>query len=254
MDHHCPWTMNCIGHENMPHFMRFLTWVLVAVSYTFSFLVRKLSSYYRNRNLPAYLVGKKELAIVIVCTLLCAFILFTIGILFLRTLFNLISNETTIESWERERIHSQFYTEKFWAKVRANYHRVHGKPLPELTSWKTNYRELRRDSQIPPNFSYDDLVFPYDSGSTFRNLCMALGPVHLWLWPWGKPRENGIDFEKVSEDEDQLNLPWPPDGSNYDNDPLDETTVSSWINDFGETLDDFGVDLATEPYEAPKDI
>ncbi|KAH3661385.1 hypothetical protein OGAPHI_006792 [Ogataea philodendri] len=253
MDHHCPWTMNCVGHENMPHFIRFLVWVLVATSYTFWNLSSKLAQYYTNRHLPAYLFNTKDVFLVIATALLSFFVLFTIGILFIRTFFSLTTNETTIENWERERIQTQFYTEKFWIKIRNNYRIIHGKSLPTLTSWKSNYRELKPDSNIPPNFSYDDLIFPYDTNSAFQNLCSALGPVYLWLWPWGRPREDGIHFTNVNEDEDQLNLPWPPDGSNFES-QSQEQTVSSWSNQLGETLDDFGVDVSTEPYESSKYI
>ncbi|MHB9592091.1 hypothetical protein, partial [Enterobacter mori] len=59
--------------------------------------------------------------------------------------------------------------------------------------------------------------------------------------------------------EDQLKLPFPPDGSNSDpknrgteNDDENELVFKNWSNYMGETLDDFGVDLETEDYELNK--
>ncbi|GMG24091.1 unnamed protein product [[Candida] boidinii] len=159
-------------------------------------------------------------------------------------------------------------------------------------------------SIVPETFTYDDLVFPYDL-SVYDNLVETLGPVYTWLLPWGGPRSDGLKFKRSDDAEDQLDLPWPPDGEDsyepgdyeltktYD-DPQEEEShsgavstnvteevndndnyidsdndsVSSkvsdlfkggkyfdnrlnlerteWMNDFGENLEDFGVDIDTE--------
>lgn len=265
MDHHCPWTNNCIGYFNLPHFMRFLFWVIVDVSIGFYLTIGQLFKLYQMRNLPSYLISKYLAGINIINFLLLAFVLLTISILFIRCMSAITSNQTMIESWECDRIQDNFLTENFWIKIRKNYAMFYPESpnLPELKSWKINYRILKQSTQIPLNFSYDDLVFPYDLGSSYENLVDALGPVYTWLYPFGKPSENGLEFIKDKLDEDQIRLPFPPDGSNIDNpeisnsptstiDDDNELVMKNWANYMGETLDDFGVDLDTEDYEITK--
>ena len=38
MDHHCPWTANCVSHRTFPHFFRFLFYSIVAMFYLEKFL------------------------------------------------------------------------------------------------------------------------------------------------------------------------------------------------------------------------
>lgn len=38
MDHHCPWTANCVSHRTFPHFFRFLFYSTVAIFYLEHFL------------------------------------------------------------------------------------------------------------------------------------------------------------------------------------------------------------------------
>lgn len=264
MDHHCPWTNNCIGYYNLPHFIRFLFWILVTLSYGFIYYVFKIWSIYNIRNLPYYLISKFILTSYIINTLLISFLLLTISILFFRCISSICSNQTMIESWEWDRIQDVFYTENFWIKIRHNYKLIYPDlpdPIPNLQSWKINYRILKKDTQIPLNFSFDDLVFPYDLGSSYENLVDSLGPIYTWLYPFGKPSGNGVSFIKDKLDEDQLKLPFPMDGCNVDpqgasayisNDDDKELVLKTWANYMGETLDDFGVDLDTEDYELDK--
>ncbi|VEU20555.1 DEKNAAC101517 [Brettanomyces naardenensis] len=267
MDHHCPWTMNCVGYGNLPHFTRFLVWVLVGCGFGLKYYARALIGYYRIRNLPSYLINKYVLTILVVNSLLLLFVEFTILLLFLRTMDGLMSNVTTIEDWEKDRMHRVFLRDAFWTKVRDNYSLIHpGKPFPELTSWKINYRELPHNSSVPANFSFEDLVFPYDLGSGYENMVQALGPVYQWLWPWGGPEGDGLSFPKNWwNEEDELKIPFPIDGGDYGAsksgsevkvvvDDDGETTLGNFPNELGETLDDFGVDLTTENYEMKKRV
>ncbi|ODV95613.1 hypothetical protein PACTADRAFT_50310 [Pachysolen tannophilus NRRL Y-2460] len=131
----------------------------------------------------------------------------------------------------------------------------------------------------PQNFTIDDIIFPYDI-SFYQNLTNSLGPWYLWLYPWSKaphtPTNNGLIFEiegNFAED-DQLGLPWPPDGGNQNVcatgtdeniaftrsitdknslkkkikfvDPRLSLKRTEWYNEFGEGLGDFGVDVDAE--------
>jgi palmitoyltransferase len=262
MDHHCPWTNNCIGYNNFPHFVRFVAWILITVTAGAAFYVKKLWDLYEKRNLPAYLFSMKTLVLYVTNLLLTAFILLTVGILFIRTISSAMSNETMIESWECERIQDNFFTEKFWKKIRSNYAKIYPNkpdPVPDLKSWKVNYRVLKKDTNIPLSFTYEDLVFPYDLGSSYENLVDAMGPIYLWFFPFGRPSGHGLSFVKDKLDEDQLKLPFPPDGSNSDpndqgllKDDDNELVIKNWANYMGETLNDFGVDMDTEDYEMNK--
>lgn len=258
MDHHCPWTNNCIGYNNTPHFFRFVFWVVTVAGYGFCYTIGRIVRLYKSRDLPAYLFNPKVFCLIVVDFLLTGFVLLTVGILLMRTFSLLMENKTTIEDWEMDRIQDKFFDNNFWIKVRENYKMFNnGAELPELTSWKQNYRVLKRGTQVPNNFSIDDFTFPYDLGSWYANFVDAMGPIYMWAWPWGKPLGSGMKFTIDPLDEDQIKLPFPPDGADYDpasgiekvvveRDEDNETIVKTWSNYLGETLDDFGVDLETE--------
>lgn len=272
----------------MPHFIKFLVWVIFTTGITLYELLKRVVSYYYDSNLPAYLIRKSEMVAVIVCWPLDAFVLLAIVVLFLKCFIHIWSGKTQIETWEMERIESQFHTERLWMKIRNNYRLVHGKDMPKLTSWNltTNqYEELLEmeelaqtedniqseasldpDGVVPLAFTPDDLVFPYDLGP-WQNIINALGNPLTWLLPWGWAKGNGYEYI-TSDDDDQLGLPWPPDGGNVEFearelsdeelrqmdirlirkhlDPRSSMSRSEWINDMGETLNDYGVDVDAE--------
>jgi palmitoyltransferase len=199
-----------------------------------------------------------------------------------------------IEIWEMERIESQFHTERLWLQIRKNYQKLYNKPMPKLSSWKQNFdfldtdeveeqemitednmphkheEEEVEDPIVPKNFTIDDLIFPYDLGIV-KNITSSCGSPWTWILPWGKPKHKGYHFEKNEYmDDEQMALPWPPDGGhmefttndnniegievNYENislikkrlDPRTTMSRNEWSNDLGETLDDFGVDIGAE--------
>lgn len=286
MDHHCPWTYNCVGHGNLPHFLRFLLFLIVGMIYVLFQLGKRVLHYYDNSDLPSYLIDKKEMFAVIFLLPVTFFLFVTIVVLFVRCMINLLfRGMTQIEVWEMERVDSQFHTERLWLQIRKNYFKLHGKEMPHLASWNrtTRYYEVDESSSnidsnensiVPKDFTSDDIVFPYDLG-VLSNMINACGYPWMWLLPWGGPRENGYHFQKNEfMSDDQLGLPWPPDGGHQEPaapvdsdieisdtelqdmpslrrrlDPRNNMTRSEWMNDLGETLDDFGVDLEAEDIE-----
>ncbi|CAN6608389.1 palmitoyltransferase Pfa4p [Trichomonascus vanleenenianus] len=106
MDHHCPWTYNCVGHSNMPHFIRFLLWVDISCSYGLYHLIKRAIDLYQSRRLPAYMVPKSEIVMTVILTPLVFFILFSVGLLTLRVFTNIINGMSQIEQWESERVAS----------------------------------------------------------------------------------------------------------------------------------------------------
>lgn len=301
MDHHCPWTNNCVGHANTPHFVRFLCWVLVGTAVAGYELGKRAVDYYVRRDMPAYLISKLEVMAVVVLLPLDVLVFISVGLLFVRCMMHICSGKTQIEQWELERLEAQFHTERLWRKIRHNYRLVHGKSMPRLTSWnltavhhhQLEMEQLDRDHDdateldldvdlasvgsgespeptdliVPPAFTFDDVVFPYDLG-LWTNLTDALGPPWLWPVPWAGPRGNGYTFA-TNDDDDQLNLPWPPDGGDVEVahrdltdaelrqlrdvglvrrhlDPRSGLARAQWTNDMGEGLDDYGVDVGAE--------
>lgn len=104
MDHHCPWTYNCVGHNNLPHFIRFLLWVDITSGYGFYQVVLRAIDLYRSRNLPAYMIPTSQIVATIVLAPVVFFVLFTVSLLTLRVFINLFNGQTQIEAWEIERV------------------------------------------------------------------------------------------------------------------------------------------------------
>jgi palmitoyltransferase len=53
MDHHCPWTVNCVSHFTFPHFMRFLWYAVSSMCYLEYFLYVRASAIWEDRNMPS---------------------------------------------------------------------------------------------------------------------------------------------------------------------------------------------------------
>jgi palmitoyltransferase len=53
MDHHCPWTVNCVSHITYPHFLRFVGYADVAIIYLEYFLYLRAMVVWENRHIPS---------------------------------------------------------------------------------------------------------------------------------------------------------------------------------------------------------
>ncbi|OJJ84632.1 putative palmitoyltransferase with autoacylation activity Pfa4 [Aspergillus glaucus CBS 516.65] len=203
MDHHCPWTTNCVSHFTFPHFVRFLFYAVVGMSYLESCLFERASTIWASRHLPSYLgpsLGQMaHLFILLVVNSLTVFALF---ILLVRGLWSLGGNTTTIESWEIER-----------HKTLLRRARHFGGCLDAPGGVKIHIRKQE---------------FPYDIG-IWDNIKAGMGGnanVLSWLWPFAATpdRESGLDFEINGfegpnttwppPDPDRIPLPTPTDRGN----------------------------------------
>lgn len=121
MDHHCPWTTNCVGHRTLPHFARFLTHGTLTMLYLFRLFAARAYAIWRARN-DAYVSAsfccryqyltqahkylgptKAQLLLFLAELLVTGVTLLMIGMLCARTLYCLAVNVTSVESWEIER-------------------------------------------------------------------------------------------------------------------------------------------------------
>ncbi|CAL9732919.1 palmitoyltransferase Pfa4p [Monosporozyma unispora] len=282
MDHHCPWTLNCVGFNSFPHFIRFLLWIIISTSQLNWYFVKRILVIWKLRNEINISFTKTEFIFLTILTPFNFFIWCTISMLLIRCFNNqILHGRTQIESWELDRLESLYYHKKLvpilidqiW-KTYPKEATLQNKKEAELLLQKYETRRLGFDSIV--NFPYDvDLV---------TNWNQVLGPILFTLLPWSKPTGDGTKFIKndISQYEENssiediiLSLSWPPDGgrkqidtqsgieqsiedgefvirkrstSSESNEISPEETISrtQWENQWGEQLEDFGVDVNEE--------
>jgi palmitoyltransferase len=125
MDHHCPWTANCVSHITFPHFIRFVFYAVAAMSYLEYFLFGRARHLWSNRTLPSvrYPVERSPLSVLqaeamsrqylgpslpqlihlFILLMTNSVTLFALSTLLVRALWSLGVNTTTIEGWEIDR-------------------------------------------------------------------------------------------------------------------------------------------------------
>ncbi|KAF2013168.1 zf-DHHC-domain-containing protein [Aaosphaeria arxii CBS 175.79] len=186
MDHHCPWTQNCVSHTTFPHFMRFLFYAVVSMTYLFNLIWAPASHLWAERHLPSYLGPSiYQLAHLFAILIANSLTLFALTILLIRNIWGLSVNTTTIEGWEIER-HSTLVR-------RAKYF---GGWLDGPDGVKVQIRKQE---------------FPYDIG-IWKNIKqgMGTGNVLAWFWPFASTPsiEGGLKFETNGFEDESLS--WPP--------------------------------------------
>ncbi|KAI1515664.1 Palmitoyltransferase [Pyrenophora tritici-repentis] len=186
MDHHCPWTNNCVSTTTFPHFLRFLLYTTAGLSLLQYFLLPRLLHLWQNLDLPSYLGPTPfQLAHLFTVLIVNTFTLFVLGVLLLRNIWCLAVNTTTIEGWEIER-----------HRTLVRRARQFGGYLAAPDGVKVRIRKQE---------------FPYDIG-IWSNIVESMGsrnPLN-WFNPLAKtvPLERGLRFETNGfESKDKV---WPP--------------------------------------------
>lgn len=186
MDHHCPWTSNCVSYTTFPHFMRFVFYDVISMSILAYHLYARVMVVWDNRKLPAYLGPSLwALSHLVILCVVNGLTLFALSLMFIQTTHSLMTNTTMIEGWEIDR-HAALVGR---ARKQGGYVYANGG------------QRVRIERQ----------EFPYDVG-WFKNLCHGMGTSNplLWLLPFASgPRVERAGNWEVNgfEDEDKV---WPP--------------------------------------------
>jgi DHHC palmitoyltransferase len=160
MDHHCPWTLNCIGAHNHAHFLRFLIYVVLADLTVFVFLCRRIYSIYLIAHLSSIHGPSTKELVFLILTIFSSFVtLLLVSILMGYQIWSVIENMTTIEALEKQHVES--WVEKHHAQ---------------------------------------EFEFPYNTtlSSNFAIVFGSDHPL-LWLWPWNRTSHDGLDYPIVED-------------------------------------------------------
>ncbi|KAJ1974288.1 palmitoyltransferase for Vac8p [Dimargaris xerosporica] len=162
MDHHCPWINNCVGYGNQKAFILFLVWGTLYCAYCFATsvptLVRQLLDMTSQDDLDLHLMF-----------LVIAAGLFTICLAVFTGfhLYLLLTNTTTIETYEKNRFHLtlrpgdpvRHYRNLFNLGPCQNFLQVMG---PTWWLWFLPVVNSSGDGQTFPVNSYSYNAFPTD--------------------------------------------------------------------------------------------
>ncbi|CAK7226745.1 Palmitoyltransferase [Sporothrix curviconia] len=104
MDHHCPWTGNCVSMQTFPHFVRFIMFTNVSLWMLAYLIGCRFYWLYAQRYLPAYLgPTMPQLVHLTVLGLVCGGATLALSIMLYTTVQSWMFNATMIEGWEIER-------------------------------------------------------------------------------------------------------------------------------------------------------
>ena len=186
MDHHCPWTSNCISHTTFPHFLRFTFYSTVGMSWLNWFLYVRAKYIWDNSEMPAENgPSTAQLTHLVVLIVVNTLSLFALTVLFVSTAWSMVVNTTMIEAWEIERHEALIERSR---KLGGFINGPEGKRI----------RIVRQE-------------YPYDIGF-WKNMVQGMGTSNpiLWFLPFGgNPSIDSATYFETNgfENEDTV---WPP--------------------------------------------
>lgn len=162
MDHHCPWTGNCVSLQTFPYFLRFLAYANLALAYLSTMIFSRALALWGDRHLPSYLgPSLSALVSLTVIALLAGGTGLALAILLFTTAKGWVLNQTMIEGWEIER--HEAVVERY-----ADRDYISGDDVGKIQA----------------------VEYPYDIGF-YANMAQAMGTSNplLWFWPFaGGPK------------------------------------------------------------------
>ncbi|KAJ2298282.1 Palmitoyltransferase, partial [Coemansia sp. RSA 2706] len=185
MDHHCPWTNNCVGFGNQGHFLRFVYMVDVTCAMAMALHTMRMYELIVDSLNGTYYVRQPtqtEVAFLIINMTLLFFVLLLVGILSCYHLYLVARNTTTIESREKGRVAKLIRSKK-----------CQPTPYPYDLGILRNFKSVFGDSVLlwwlPKRMAGTGLDFPIRDG---------LQPPVYWPPP-GYSREVGGDPDRVQQ-------------------------------------------------------
>ncbi|KAF9117058.1 Ubiquitin carboxyl-terminal hydrolase 33 [Mortierella sp. AM989] len=168
MDHHCPWINNCVGHYNYGHFVRFVTWVTITTGFCMVLLIWRIMDAIQNETYYMYTdfaPTKVQVIFMAVNIAVDGGVLLAVGILAVYHLWSLVTNTSTIEAWEQEKVEAMIKKGKL-KKTKfpydigcfANYRQVLG---PRIWLWLWPQQMLGSGTEFEVNKHKDAaLIWP----------------------------------------------------------------------------------------------
>ncbi|RKU48330.1 Palmitoyltransferase [Coniochaeta pulveracea] len=186
MDHHCPWTGNCVSLQTFPYFLRFLVYANLALAMLHYLVFLRARVLWADRYLPSYLGPSLSALITItVIELLASGTSLALAILLTTTLKSWFLNTTMIEGWEIER-------------------------------HETVVDRYSDEAYNPDDIIVQHIEFPYDLGF-WDNMSQAMGTSNplAWFWPFAggptvDPSGKGTGWEWEENGFNPRKGMWPP--------------------------------------------
>jgi hypothetical protein len=255
MDHHCPWTVNCVGAHNHAHFIRFLVYTVLADLTVLGFLVKRIYAIYLIWNMSSnHGPSTKELVFLLLTTFSAFMTGILVGILAGYQIWSVIENTTTIEALEKQRVET--WVEKHDAEqiefpynttLSSNLAIVFGSDIPLLWLWPWN-----RTTHDGLNYPIvEDADLPWPPPQTIPSQDLAPPTAEL---PWSSgSRSSGSRSTSASHVKhhavSRLRRPPPQDEESGESeiDSDDESEHEFFDDWFGlEEMEDYGVDIDSE--------